>query len=339
MAKRWWVFFVLDRVENGSKKVRRFLIPKAIVFFVLSICTASAGFAAEESKQQASPTYDLEIVPKKEGGPTSQVQVGDSIELKISSADIPWVEVDFQAKDEGWFVQAAGTPPHIHATPLKPGRLTLPSLVLKDRSGKEVGRTHPFSFDIESVIRKEDPHPDQPEEIEPPLALRFPFWVVVVEVVLGLVLFSLLGIGVYYVLNKWKAKKAQLPAMVQSEDEVAFLSLAELESQNLLAQKNFKKYYFRLSEILKVYVGSRFQLGAPESTSIEILQLLKEKRELQFGLTLCVIEQLGVLFEKLDLVKFTDFQPELEEPVQILEESRKWIRATRRPKEVSNASQ
>jgi len=153
------------------------------------------------------------------------------------------------------------------------------------------------------------------------------------------VLFSLLGIGVYYVLNKWKAKKAQLPAMVQSEDEVAFLSLAELESQNLLAQKNFKKYYFRLSEILKVYVGSRFQLGAPESTSIEILQLLKEKRELQFGLTLCVIEQLGVLFEKLDLVKFTDFQPELEEPVQILEESRKWIRATRRPKEVSNASQ
>src|SRR6185437_16115559 len=93
------------------------------------------------------------------------------------------------------------------------------------------------------------------------------------------------------------------------EDEVALAAFAALEKSGVLAKGDFKKHYFRVSEILKTYVGARYGFDAPESTTQEMLQMLDRAMAAEFATDATKLGSLIELFGQLDLVKFTDHVP------------------------------
>jgi hypothetical protein len=216
----------------------------------------------------------------------------------------------------------------VKATPLKPGHFTLPSLAIKNAAGKALARTNPFTLDVESAIRADDPKPEEPVDLRPPVSLRFPWWVLVLG---GIVLALLLGGGIY-AFYKYRARKAKPKPLAPAEppkpeDEVALAAFADLERTGPLRRGEFKAHYFKVSEILKTYIGARYRFDAAESTTREMISLLEERRALSDQ----QIDKLESLFERLDLVKFTDHVPMPDEGLRLLGLARDFVMLTRRP--------
>ncbi len=87
--------------------------------------------------------------------------------------------------------------------------------------------------------------------------------------------------------------------------EIAFKELEELKDSSLVADKRVKEYYFELSAIARRYLEGRFGFNAYESTTEEILPILKN--------ALLLDDVLKSLIRKFllntDVVKFTEYTP------------------------------
>jgi hypothetical protein len=284
------------------------------------------------------PAKDVERLPgKNEQAQKAQAKplVGDSFELRVVGAD-PSLKVDAppggeSLNDQGWEIEP-GADGRFSATAVKPGTLTLPSLALKDATGKIVARTNSITIEVQSAIKSDDPKPEEAVDIRPPVALQFPWWVLVVA---GL---ALIGLGVvsYHFMRKYLAgRKPKAPpepqAPPKTEDEIALEALALLDRHGYARRGEFKKYYFGVSETLKAYVGARFGFDAPESTSREMIAHLEEGKIVGDQW----IDRLETMFERLDRVKFTDHVPEGDEPARLIEDARQFVLATRRPPAVT----
>jgi hypothetical protein len=304
----------------------------------------AAGAAQADPAFLDLPAYDVDRV---DGG--ARVRVGDAVILRVGGLmGLPGVKEpqrDLKLEvppgtdnltDLGWELDPSGAQPvppgelRVKATPLKPGRITLPSLAIKNAEGKALARTNPFALDVESAIAKDDPKPDQPAELRPPVSLRFPWWVLAAAGVLSLAAVALLVYWLRHRKRPVKARPAEPAPPPKPEDEVALAALAVLERDGPLKRGEFKQHYFRLSEIVKAYIGARYRFDAVESTTREMIGLLEERRSLSDA----QIDRLETLFEKLDLVKFTDHVPVPDEGLRLVEVARELVMATRRPPEV-----
>ena len=88
----------------------------------------------------------------------------------------------------------------------------------------------------------------------------------------------------------------------------AFMALEKLHNEKLWQNDKHKLYYSRLSDILRIYLGGRFGVGAMEMTTDEIVGALRE----------VAIDQrqkmnLVSVLRDADLVKFAKAMPEAEE--------------------------
>lgn len=319
------------------------------ILILLFLCLIQAQ-AAEEGEisnslppsQENLPTFNLTREEAPPDQPSTETRVGDSIRFSIQDPALPGVanpsqelEITPPKENQDWeFILSPGTEKSLQFTaiPLKPGPLNLPSLDLKIKTSPEkvAGRTQPLTVDVVSAIQKDDPKPDQPVELLPPVGLAFPYWAVVLLTCLGV----LAAFGIAFAFMKWKKRKKTpapvAPKIPLPEDEVALAALDELKNSKLIQARAFKKHYFRLSEILKAYIGARYSIDALESTSYEVLKLLEGKSRV----TEAQIDQVATFFEKLDRVKFTDFIPKPPEGESLLQEIRQFVVSTRRPREV-----
>jgi hypothetical protein len=317
-----------------------------------------AAQAAPAPQPSLDPSFLLlpsfETHPAPVASPSAKTLVGDRLGMIVSGISLPGspggakdLKLDVppgsdSLADLGWDVLVGkpddGAPANelrFTAVPLKPGRLELPSLALKDSSGKNVGRTQPLSVEVTSAIKADDPKPEEPVELKPPLSLRFPWWVIVA---LALVVCALAAAGVWAA-RRWSGKKAApelppIPEEPKPEDELALAALEEIERQGFARRGEFKPHYFRVSEVLKEYVGRRFRMDALEMTSREIIMGLEEARG---RVPEHSVDNLEALFEALDLVKFTDHKPTLDAASSALSEARRFVLATRRPPQIISA--
>lgn len=199
----------------------------------------------------ALPAFDVEYF----GQAPAQVKVGDRVKLKVAGivssptnpSSNPSSALDPESMDlppgmeslgdQGWEILSSLKEAQdftYTVVPLKPGKSTLPALVIKDKAGKQIARTSPFNVEVVSSIDPSDPNPTQPVEVKPPVSLRFPWWVIILVSVLGL---ALLAGGIYALYRYSKRirpggrKGDQREAVVipRPEDEVALSALAELE--------------------------------------------------------------------------------------------------------------
>jgi hypothetical protein len=292
----------------------------------------------------ALPSLDLEIQKGEAGG--ASVKVGDQLVLKAPGAaslaksgphgsasqwklEIP--PGSSPLSEQGWAILSGGEEFKFIVVPLKAGELLLPALALQDSEGRTFARTNPLRQSVVSSIRSDDPKPQEPAAVRPPVSLVFPWWVLALA---GVLVLLAIGAAIYGMI-RWsrknrKAAPVQLPPQpVLPEDEIALLAFQEVEKEGSATKGHYKKHYFRISEILKAYVGARYGFDALESTSGEIILSLEKKS----GLPESLIDALEELFGRLDLVKFTDHAPTLDDSHLVMKDARAFVLSTRRVKQ------
>lgn len=321
MRKRWYDF--LGRGVARS----RFLV----VLALLQTCFASDFINL--------PTVEIQVVPS--GAP---IRVGDGLRLKVtapaSSAGIPpGAKVELpegtsmaEINREGWEL-VFPSDLEFQAVPIHAGKITLPSLEVKSE-GKGIARTNPLVLEVASAISPKDPNPTAPSDVEPPVGIGFPLWVAGVGLVLLALVVFFSAKALALVLARQRPQKVKPPAPRLPEEETALLKLKDLEAKNWLAQGKYKNYYFGLSEILKEYLGARYRFDALECTSSELLAVLEDKQRLIDE----VLDSVEGIFEKLDIVKFTDQIPASTEPTELIQAARELIHRTKRPPQLKETS-
>lgn len=131
--------------------------------------------------------------------------------------------------------------------------------------------------------------------------------------------------------NPLRPEKKRLPAY-----EEAMLNLEALKQRQLWQNGQEKEYFTGLTDILRVYIDRRFGVNAVEMTSTEIVKTLKERGE-----TKAVNEQLSIILEMADIVKFAAVRPLADDnelayqrAVNFVEETKPMVEATEQQKEV-----
>jgi hypothetical protein len=332
MQKRWFAFCEHARggVSSGW--------PTALRFLALTLAGACAVpcLALTGAEFLALPAADLEAISK-------EPRVGDRVLFRVtlpqgvespkSVASPPAVTEEASKEatsDSGWQLEGLQTDSSgallLSARAVKSGKLTLSSLALEAEAGP-VARTHPVTVDVASVIDPQDPSATKAAELQGPASLPYPGWVQVLLGALGALAFAALAFLIWRLMKNRKLRPAALPELPpKSEDELAILALDELAQKGWLAQGQYKKHYFRVSEILKIYLGARYDFDAPERTSTELVGFMEEHRLASDR----ILDQLESLFDRMDRVKFTDHVPAEADGTQILKEVRELVTLTRR---------
>ena len=337
MEKLWYASFGRDREKGVRVQIR--IIFTVIAALWMGIVSVSARVENDLGPVAALPLPQFETERVMGAQVETQVpKVGDQILFQVKGAHSPELHAVADGKetieDQGWAIIEAkplgnSTDLSLTVIPLKAGQMVFPSLALQDPLGKVVGRTTPVPIEISSSISSSDPKPDQPEDVQPPAGLQFPFWIVILAGILGAILVILLGYSLYRGIKEY-AKRRKKPERILSEDEIALSELFKLNELGFLEKGEFKRHYFKISEILKNYVGDRYQFDAPESTTGEMIETLQGRTTAKVMVNEFVVSSLSLLFEKLDRVKFTDHVPDTEESLQILGKAREFIVSTRR---------
>ena len=314
------------------------------LLLLASLCSLTYGEPLQSPSP--SPTEDasdssfisLPALDLSGPSPDQTVQVGDRLKLTVLGSDrlqssesplsIEFTEAsdwNFEQISEGSKTNLIKDPLNFFAVPLKPGKLTLPSFPISI-NGKKIARTNPLTLNISSAIRSSDPKPQEPEGPEGPILLNFPWWLVILMGIFGLFFAG----GLCFLLYRW-IKKRRSQAKIknqpkQSEDQEALNQLQLLARENYLEKGYFKLHYFKISEILKEYLGARFGFDALESTTGEILSFLKAKNVLSPS----QLASIQSFFEHLDQVKFTDLVPSGEQSHRLIEQATQFVVSTKR---------
>ncbi|MFL5351240.1 hypothetical protein [Archangium sp.] len=129
----------------------------------------------------------------------------------------------------------------------------------------EVGSTLPDDADAKG----EDLH-----DIQPPTEVAIRSWALVFWV-LGLVAAALLAVAAVLLFKKYRDRPRALVQPLQPLDVRTRRALDTLMSENLPAQGKVKDFYFRLSEVVRGYLGERYGFDALECTSSELMAQLR----------------------------------------------------------------
>lgn len=122
-----------------------------------------------------------------------------------------------------------------------------------------------------------------------------------------------------------KRKPKQPVKVVRPAHEIAYEELEKLKNKNLIAQGKIKEYYIEISGIIRRYLENRFNFRAPEMTTEEFLnsvkdywQMLTEHKVLLKDFLVCC-----------DLVKFAKYAPAGKEIDEVFESAKRFIDQTK----------
>lgn len=164
---------------------------------------------------------------------------------------------------------------------------------------------------------------------EPPFDWRF-FWTVLIIIVLSLLLICG-GVWVYfkYFRNKFRKGTAEdeKPVDPRPAHVIAMEQLENLRQEKLWQGGEVKRYYSRLTEIVKVYVSRRYDINATEQTTDELLSELKMNTSIEASKE--SVEDLRELLQLADLVKFAKWKPLPEENDRAFEEGKEFVQMTK----------
>ena len=132
--------------------------------------------------------------------------------------------------------------------------------------------------------------------------------------VIALIILSLVAwYAVWYMRNKWQGRVREVkPAPKLPPHVVAIKALDELRNRKLWQNGKHKLYYSTLTEILRLYIEGRWDVGALEMTSDEIITALRDvdiKHDSRSNLI--------TILRTADMVKFAKALPEAEENEQL----------------------
>lgn len=162
-------------------------------------------------------------------------------------------------------------------------------------------------------------------DIKPPVNFTSSYFL---SIVTALVALAAIGafLAVYFVKKK-KAKASKQPVEAKPAHLIAYEALTALRGRDLPQQGKLKEYYFELFSIVRQYLENRFSLRAPEMTTEEFLNYLRESKVLGESHK----ELLRQFLSHCDLVKFAKYGPA---PREIEDSFRAAVRLIDETKEV-----
>jgi len=209
--------------------------------------------------------------------------------------------------------------------PYAPGEWTIPPFRVEHFDPRRPD-AEPQSIETEAIdvqvdtVLTVDPQQADIEDIRDPLTAPLPW-----EWILGGVLFALL-----LALLAWRFYRRKKPEVVEEEPptppyEVALERLDALLKSDMLDGGRMKEFYLELTALLRVYIEGQFSMRAPERTTEEFLEELRqslafnpEQREL-----------LRRILQHGDMVKFAELKPSKQEALGAADLCRRFIEETR----------
>jgi hypothetical protein len=146
-----------------------------------------------------------------------------------------------------------------------------------------------------------------------------------------LLLLGLLGVGLYWILNR---KRGEGVEPLRPADEVAQEAFLRLRAARLIEKGRYEEYYVRLSAIVRRYLEGRFGLKAPEMTTEEFLQIAQRNPTLAAAQR----SSLGHFLSEADLVKFARHVPTDEDAERAYSAARQFVETTRVEREAQCAA-
>ena len=133
---------------------------------------------------------------------------------------------------------------------------------------------------------------------------------------------ALVGYAAYRVFQQYRKPKAEPPPPPPYDEAMEAFRLLEME--NLIRQGLVREYVFRLSEILKRYIGRRFDVHAQEFTTEEVMEWVRQApiEDAQRG-------RVEWFFATSDPVKFARFLPDDATLKRMGEEAKRFVHETR----------
>jgi len=203
------------------------------------------------------------------------------------------------------------------------GSYTIPEAAIKYRKTGEKEwhtlNTKKIKIEVKSLLDKNN-KPSDIRDIAPPLYL--PSWTFLYLAALAL-------LGVVFVIiwlnlrRKKKTKEQEKPK--RPAHEIAYEALALLEKKDYISRGEIEAYYVELSDIVRHYIENRFDIRAPEMTTEEFLEFVKNDKKL-------TTEQKSLLRDFLshcDLVKFAKYHPDAKEVRLSFDSAKKLIDETK----------
>jgi hypothetical protein len=140
---------------------------------------------------------------------------------------------------------------------------------------------------------------------------------------------TLLWFGIRYIRNRKKQMVDTTPEEpVEAAYILAYRSLEKLKNEKLWQRGLYKDYFSALSDILRVYIDRRFTMNSMESTTIEIMQELRNEKNLNGE----PYDRLKQVLELADMVKFAKLIPDSSDCELSLEHSWSFVSLTRKEK-------
>ena len=163
--------------------------------------------------------------------------------------------------------------------------------------------TKPLYLDVQTIDTSKD---ENIKPIKPPLHAPVTF-AEILPWLLGFILLLILAAAIrYYIVKRRKQEpvfsfraKPELPPY-----EKAILDLEELKKRKVWQSGRVKEYYSELTDIIRIYIESRFDIRAMEMTTHEINESLGNN-----GISLNTRDRLHKMLLLADLVKFAKSQP------------------------------
>lgn len=159
-------------------------------------------------------------------------------------------------------------------------------------------------------------------DVKPPEEVPIRSWRLL-YVLAGLLALAAVG----YALMRYLARpKPIAPAYVAPPEPLhvrAIRQLDALAAENLPSKGEFKPYYFRLSEIIRGYLGELYGFEALESTTPELLNALRARSTPGLPMT-----DLTTFAEASDFVRYAKQQPDVDECKSHLELAYRIVHAT-----------
>lgn len=299
------------------------LIPALILIGLLAVMPAAA-----QENVEAQATLNA---------PEAALTVGDPIALTLTVTHPAGDHVIAPELEQAWgdfVVQDISTPQFvdngdgsatttlvIDARLFAPGAFTTPPLTVKiaDSAGQVVDVVAPpAAVEIGSVLVEGDTAlRDIKPQAELPYVNLIPWIIVGVSLAIAAVIIIL-------AVRRSRALRALAAVDNRLPHEVALDELERIEGLSLPEQARFKEHYSMISDCLRQYMEKRVDVPMMERTTAEIEAGLR-----QTSLSRAVSGQYISLLDVSDLVKFSEFEPDVGNAYGLLESARQIVLNTK----------
>ena len=153
-------------------------------------------------------------------------------------------------------------------------------------------------------------------------------WVLLALAVIGLFVGAYYGVQ-WYRKHFLKEEEVIEPELLRPADEVALEKLDEIKAQKIWKDGKVKEYQTELTDVVREYIGRRFEVQSTEKTSDETLRAMKPLIDKE------LFAKLSKMLQLADLVKFAKCHTTPDENEQALSTAYEFVKETTTPPQPS----